>query len=172
MLTLGGRVGPLQFDLSTEARVVAFAGQPGAIGRGNLGALDPGYVALGYGCREHGAPLLWRVDHFDFCRTVFFINAHTSKLVAFRTLSPRYSFRGARIGMTTRAVGQLTDARAGVGCFPGFLFGTRHDHAGVWGFVKAHHDKRRHHGGVRIVGGHLRFLESESHRYPIGLLSC
>jgi hypothetical protein len=115
---------------------------------------------------------LFRVDHFDFCRTVFFINAHTRRLVAFRSLSPRYSFRGAQAGMPTREVGRLADAKAGVGCFPGFTFGTRHNHAGVWGLVKARHDKRKRHRGVRIVGGHLKFLESESHRYPIGLLSC
>ena len=170
-LTLAGRVGPLQFDLSTEAGVVAFAGRPGATGNGNLGNREPGYLAMGYGCREHGGPLLWRVDHFDFCRTVFFISIHTRKLVAFRSLSAAYSFRGATAGMGSRVVQRLTRGRAGNGCSPGFVFGTRHDHASVWAFVEGGREVSRH-GAQQIIGGHLKLIESESHRYPIGLLTC
>lgn len=171
-LTLSGQVGALQFDRSTEAGVVAFAGRPGASGTGNFGNREPRFLALGYGCREHGGPLLWHVDHFDFCRTVFFLSAHTQKLVAFRSLSQSYSFRRARTGMTTVAVQHLTRRRAGNGCFPGFVFGSRHDHASVWGFVEGGRERYRRHQGQRIVGGHLRVLESESHRYPIGLETC
>ncbi len=171
-LTLSGRVGPLQFDRSTQAGVVAFAGRPAATGPGSFGNREPHYLALGYACREHGGPLLWHVDHFDFCRTVFFFSKHTGRLVAFRTLSSSYSFRGARTGMATGGVQHRTRGRAGNGCFPGFVFGSRHDHASVWGFVEGGRETFRRHRGERIIGGHLRVLESESHRYPIGLLTC
>lgn len=171
-LTLSGRVGTLQFDRSTEKGIVAFAGQPGATGPGSFGNREPRYLAMGYGCREHGGPLLWHVDHFDFCRTVFFLSTHTRRLVAFRTLSQTYSFRGARTGMATLGVQHVTRGRAGSGCFPGFVFGSRRDHASVWGFVEGGRERFRRHHGEEIVGGHLRVLESESHRYPIGLLTC
>lgn len=171
-LTLGGRVGTLQFDQSTKAGVVAFAGPPGASGMGTFGNREPRYLAMGYGCREHGGPLLWHVDHFDFCQTVFFLSAHTKRLVAFRTLSQSYSFRGARTGMATLGVQHVTHGQAGNGCFPGFVFGSRHNHASVWGFVDGGRETFGRHHRLRIVGGHLRVLESESHRYPIGLLTC
>jgi hypothetical protein len=170
-LTLSGRVGTLQFDRSTKAGVITFAGRPGATGVGSFGNREPRYLAMGYGCREHGGSLLWHVDHFDFCRTVFFLSAHTQKLVAFRSLSQSYAFRSARTGMATLGVQHATRGQAGNGCFPGFVFGSRHDHASVWGFVEGGREEyRKHH--ARIVGGHLRVLESESHRYPIGLLTC
>lgn len=171
-LTLSGRVGQLEFDLSNKARVISFAGRPAAMGRGDFGDREPAYVAMGYGCQEHGGPLLFQVDHFDRCRTVFFISVHTRKLVGFRSLSPRFLFRGARTGLGTRVVDQRTGGEAGAGCFEGYVFGSRHDHASVWGFVTGGRDRRERGGGRHIVGGHLKILESESHRYPIGLLTC
>src|SRR5205823_2583212 len=68
-LTLDGRVGPLQFNRSTEARIIAFAGRPAATGTGNFSAYppDPDYFAMGYGCQEHSSGWLFMVDRYDYC---------------------------------------------------------------------------------------------------------
>lgn len=94
-LTLSGRVGSLQFDQSSEPDVIAIAGPPDATATGNFGAQEPDYFAMGYTCQEHEAQGWFYVDHFDYCRTIFYINTHTQLLTAFASSSRNYSFRGA-----------------------------------------------------------------------------
>jgi hypothetical protein len=171
-LTLAGRVGPLQLDRSTEGRVIAFAGRPAATGTGNFSAYppDPDYFAMGYDCQEHSSGWLFTVDRYGYCRTVFYINTHNQLLAAFATSSPRYSFRGARPGMPTRTANQRLHRRAQGGCFSGYFFGF-HSAASFVGDVFSRRSYEHDHH-IYLVGGRLKALELESHRYPVGLLFC
>ena len=110
-LTLSGSVGSLRFDQSDQSDVIALAGSPDATAPGNFEAEDPNYSALGYTCQEHRAQGWFYVDHFDYCRTVFYVNAHTQLLTAFFSSSRRYSFRGATPGMSSQ-LATRADSRA------------------------------------------------------------
>lgn len=171
-ITLSGRVGPLMFDRSTASDVTAFAGQPDATGDGNFGAIprDPDYVALGYICQEQRGRGLIRVDSFDYCATAFYINTWTQRLVGFRSISWRYSMRGASPGMATRSAERHMHRLAHGGCLVGFFFGWRgHHRASFWGEV----DGGRGVGRKLVIhGGQLTSLNLESNRYPVGLLFC
>lgn len=150
-ITLSGKVGPLQLDRSTRADVISFAGRPDETATGNFHAspASPGYRALAYRCRP-GNPVV-------SCQTVFFMNARTRRLVGFTTTSRRYSFRGARTGMTTAAAGRRMRERPVFGCLSGFqLFSTR-TRASLVGTVS---------------GGRLTTLSVESNRDPVGVLFC
>jgi hypothetical protein len=171
-ITLGGRVGPLMFDHSTAQDVMAFAGQPDATGSGNFSAIprDPDYVALGYVCQEQRARGLIRIDSFDYCSTAFYINSWTQRLVGFRSMSWRYSMRGASPGMSTRAADRHIHRLAHGGCLGGFFLGWRgHYHASFWGEVEGGRAAGRK---LVIHGGQLTSLNLESNRYPVGLLFC
>jgi hypothetical protein len=170
-LTLDGRVGPLTFDRSTESDVVAFAGQPEVMARGSFsGANDPDYVVLGYGCQERTALGLIRVDMFDYCRTAFYINTWTHRLVSFHSSSRRYSMRGASPGMSTRTAERHIHSLAISGCGQGFfLEGPPRRHASFFGEVDGGRTAGRN---FHLVGGHLTALNLESNRYPVGLLFC
>ena len=124
-VTLGGQVGFLHLDRSTEADVISLAGHPDATATGNFRAIprDPNYYAIGYVCQEHLGRWLFRVDRFDYCRTVFFINTWTHRLTAFFSSSRRYSFRGASPGMSTAKAARHIHRHALIGCIPGFGLG-------------------------------------------------
>lgn len=102
-ITLDGRVGALQLDRSTQADALVFAGPPDATAVGNFHAIPhgPNYFGLGYSCHGNSAIGLAALDGSTYCRTVFYINTKTKRLVGFHSSSPRYTFRGASPGMAT-----------------------------------------------------------------------
>ena len=169
-ITLAGRVGSLLFDSSTEADVIAFAGQRVATATRNFGAIprDPDAHELGYACREHFSSGLMYIDKFDYCRTVFYINTWTQQLDAFYSSSSQYSFRTASPGVSSRAAERHIGRRARGGCPTGFSLGWRHGPASFFGEV----DGGRAGKHDTIVGGRLTSLALESNRYPVGLLFC
>lgn len=168
-LTLSGRVGPLQLDRSTVGRVIAYAGRPAATGRGNFGASEPDYYAMGYSCQENAQGWMFQVGQYAHCRTVFFINTYTNRLAAFYSLSRKYSFRGARTGMSTATAQRHVHTHAVDGCGEGFFLSSQAasflgEESGGRGYEHHHH--------YWLRGGHLRALGLESRRYPVGLGFC
>ncbi len=170
-LTLSGRVGSLQFDQSSEPDVIAIAGPPDATATGNFGAQEPDYFAMGYTCQEHEAQGWFYVDHFDYCRTIFYINTHTQLLTAFASSSRNYSFRGASPGMSTRSATRHIQVQPYNGCLTGFSVWKHHPHATFFGDVVGGHTKLVRRSEL-VYGGHLEDLQLESNRYPVGLLFC
>ena len=168
-LTLSGRVGPLQFDQSSELDVMAAAGQPDVTATGNFGAQDPDYFAMGYTCQEQEQRGWLYVDHFDYCRTIFYINTHTQLLTAFASSSRNYSFRGASPGMTSRAATRHIHVEPYSGCLTGFSVWKHHPHAAFFGDVVGGRAKLVRRSEL-VYGGHLEDLQLESNRYPVGLL--
>jgi hypothetical protein len=88
------RVGDLKMDVSTEADVRAFAGEP------DLVEDDPSYKflkRLGYHCREP--------DEYDWvdCRTNYELVRDSDTLSGFYTVSKRFrTRRGTRVGHTRK----------------------------------------------------------------------
>lgn len=176
-ITLGGRVGALQLDASTEVDVRAFAGLPDATAVGNFDAIPrgPNYLALGYSCQTSEAPDLGFVDGSAYCRTVFYVNVRTGRLVGFHSASPLYAFRGASPRMRTADARRHIHRIAQGGCLTGFFLFGRHNHASLFGEVDGGHALPHGQGPnaiLRISGGHLAALELESNRHPVGLLFC
>jgi PKD domain len=176
-ITLGGRVGSLQLDSSTDADVFAFAGLPDATGVGNFDAIPhgPNYFALGYSCSANAGRGLGLIDGSAFCKTVFYINAKTQRLVAFHSSSPLYSFRTASPGMATSRAQRRMHRLAQGGCLTGFFFFSRRNHASL--FAEVDGGRATLHGRgpntvERVSGGHLEALELETNRHPVGLLFC
>jgi hypothetical protein len=176
-ITLGGRVGGLQLNRSTQADVLAFAGLPDATAIGNFDPIPhaPNYFALGYTCRGSEAVGLGVLDSSDYCETVFYINTRTKQLVGFHTSSQLYTFRGASPGMTTGNARRHMGRFAQSGCLTGFFFFGRHHRASLFGEVDGGRTTLHGHGRNtidRVSGGHLDALELESNRHPVGLLFC
>jgi hypothetical protein len=176
-ITLTGRVGPLRVDRSTRRDVLAFAGQPDATGTGNFDAVPrrPNYFAMGYSCQADDEPGLAKVDRFNYCQTVFYVNGATKRLVAFRTSARAYAFMGTSPGMATREARRRMHRFARSGCLTGFVFFDRRGPAALFGEVDGGRTiPHRHRANVssRISGGTLEALELESNRHPVGLLFC
>lgn len=176
-ITLGGRVGSLQLDSSTDADVFAFAGIPDATGGGNFDAIPhgPNYFALGYSCSANAGRGLGLVDGSAFCKTVYYINARTQRLVAFHSSSPLFSFRRASPGMATSRAQRRIHRIAQAGCLTGFFFFSRRNHASLFAEVdggRATLHGRGPHTIERVSGGRLEALELETNRHPVGLLFC
>jgi hypothetical protein len=110
-------VGPLRINQSDRAEIVSFAGQPTSEFRGLLysGLGLPRVDALYYGCdyttvkqsgRENGK-----------CKTIFWLEAHTGRLVDFWTRDPRYVIAsGVGVGTSTAAAERATHVTAAYGC--------------------------------------------------------
>lgn len=176
-ITLSGHVGALQLDRSTQADVLAFAGLPDATIVGNFDPIPhaPNYFALGYSCQASAAVGLGALGGSDYCRTVFYINTRTKRLVGFHTSSRFYAFRRASPGMTTGHARRLMDRVAQSGCLTGFFFFARRNQASLYGEVDGGRTMSHRQGRntiLRVSGGHLEALELESNRHPIGLLFC
>jgi hypothetical protein len=173
-LTLNGRVGPLRFDRSREADVIAFAGNPFAAATARRAPGYPKALGMGYDCREQDASGLLRVDRRDWCKTVFLINEHTHRLAAFFSSSRRYSFRGASAGMSTAKAARHIHHHAMDGCVPGFRLGFGPNmsygkgRAAFIGQVAGGRSPRAR----RVYGGHVLALYLESNHYPVGLMFC
>ena len=104
VVTAGGHVGSLQIDVSTRFAVVAFAGTPDVSVTGKSSwPRVPKYHALGYYCSRTRKVGLDRLANWS-CRTVYYVNARTARLVAFYTASSGFrTTNGIRPGMTQNA---------------------------------------------------------------------
>jgi hypothetical protein len=82
------RVGDLEMDVSTEADVRAFAGNPDIV---DDHSPYRWIKRLGYNCRER------------YCRTTYEINRGTDRLIGFATYSKQFrTRRGTRVGDTRK----------------------------------------------------------------------
>jgi hypothetical protein len=117
VLTVGGRIGPLQIDKSGRTDVIAYAGKPDAeIKERVLGF--PAYDALGYECStKEAADNLSMGNDGPFCRTIFIVEVSSHKLEDFFTSDARYrEARGVRIGTPAAIAQRLLHARIDHGC--------------------------------------------------------
>jgi hypothetical protein len=117
VVTAGGRIGPLEIDVSRRAAIVAAAGRPDAERVGSFN-LSRRYRALGYGCSTRRSDRTWPLlARGPYCRTVFFLDARGGRLGTFFTTSTRYrEEHGVRIGMPTATADRLLHRRVVVGC--------------------------------------------------------
>jgi hypothetical protein len=180
-LATDGRVGRLRLDSSSLADVVAFAGPSEAQAFGELLAPTlPGYHALGYGCERGSTPaddLFAIAPRGPECRTVFFINDRTAKLVALFTSSPGYTGpHRIHPGMPAAEAERRAHVHATSGCLVNFGFGSRRTRAVLIVNVLGGREITHHHRGGppvgRVIGGRLGGFSLESTRHPIGLLEC
>jgi hypothetical protein len=86
------RVGDLQLGVSTQADVVAFAGEPDQTWDVDSESTGGAVSVLGYHCTES-----------DDCQTEYAVDRSTETLAAFSTRSKRFhTRRGTRVGHTRR----------------------------------------------------------------------
>ena len=88
------RVGDLKMDLSTEADVRAFAGEPDLV---EVSGSSERIMRLGYHCREP--------DEYDWvdCRINYEVYRESGTLLGFYTVSKRFrTRRGTRVGHTRK----------------------------------------------------------------------
>jgi hypothetical protein len=169
-VTPSGRIGPLRIDRSGLTHVRRFAGRPDVEqASGTFGApSDPRYHALGYGCSDTFRPQLESVGR-AFCRTVFYVNRRTRRLVAFWSSSPAYRGpAGIRPGMSAARAERRSRHHAFAGCLSGMSFHT----AAAWLFADVRGGRITHTTPPRIAGGTVVDFALESTRHPVGLLFC
>jgi hypothetical protein len=177
-VTLKGRVGRLQLDSSTQADVIAFAGQPDAAATGSFITGSPRYAnffAMGYFCQGSERVSTSPVGNSDYCSTVFYINRKTKRLTAFYTSSRRYSIDGAFPGMSSGQAQRRIQQIPISGCQQGFGLGSRTTHASLLAAVVGGRASLRRVDGRtldELFGGRLVSLSLESNGHPVGLLFC
>jgi hypothetical protein len=173
VVSVSGRIGPLQIGRSDARAVIAFAGRrPDAERRGRQfgSAL---YRAFGYSCSDAasdvGYPLL---KGGPYCRTIFFINARTRRLGTFFTSSSRYSeAHGVRIGMKTAVAERLLHKRVYAGCEDDLYFRSR-TAALTIAFTGGVTHKIPGSSGLHLVGGHVYAFVLHSPRSDVGVFDC
>jgi hypothetical protein len=118
VITVGGKVGPLQIDKSNRADVIAFAGKPDEeVTQRVLGFSN--YDALGYGCSTKETADNFPIGNSGpFCRTVFFVEINHHALEDFVTTSASYhEIRGVRIGTSVSVAQRLLHNKVDRSCF-------------------------------------------------------
>jgi hypothetical protein len=170
-----GRIGKLRVDVSTRADIRRLAGAPNFIGEGatSHGSFEPPrYEILGYVCsrsRERGRgldPGGGQPAHL-FCRTVYFINAKTGKLVSFWTDSKTFrTAKGSRPGMRESVVDRLERSHPYIHALTGFERRTR---AATLFVENAGCKPGANLNASPCLGGRVRTLILEG-QHPVGLL--
>jgi hypothetical protein len=107
-----GRIGPLQIDVSTEAQIRDFAGNPSKVERD----FWPGKKG------QFGHSLEYRCGRK--CLTSYSINNATGRLSDYWTQSPRFrTERGSHVGMRATRAARLEGRKLRLGCgFPRYLY--------------------------------------------------
>jgi hypothetical protein len=141
-ITTTGKVGPLQFGVSTAADVIAAAGTPDGLSRATFEVAGrPDFDALGYDCSDHAGTGFLTLHPQPtiagpYCRTVFFVNVDTGTLAAFETTSNRYETdNGVAVGMAEPDAARLEGKDPVAGCFTGIALGdlsTDADEVFIW----------------------------------------
>lgn len=104
-----GGIGPLKIDVSTEAQIRDFAGEPFKV----QPEVWPGI---------RGRTLEYRCGRS--CVTSYSINSKTGRLSDYRTQSPRFiTESGSHVGMSAARAARLEGKRARPGCgFPRYIY--------------------------------------------------
>jgi len=168
VVSLDGRIGPLQLDVSDRAAVVAFAGKPQLEASGHM-TLSAPYDALGYGCSRRTPPGSFPLaPEKPFCRTIFWINARTGRLETFFSGDPRYSeTHGVRAGTVTAVAERLLRKRVLAGCEANLYFTSpQADLTVVFAGGHVLNPSRR------LVGGRVVALVLHSKRSDPGVFDC
>ena len=115
------------------------------------------------------------VDGSAFCKTVYYINARTQRLVAFHSSSPLFCVqKGIPRKWQPRGPRRMRRI-AQAGCLTGFFFFSRRNHASLFAEVdggRATLHGRGPHTIERVSGGRLEALELETNRHPVELPFC
>jgi len=117
VITVGGRIGPLQIGKSGRADVIAYAGKPDAeVHERVLGF--PSYDALGYECSsKEASDNLSMGNDGPFCRTIFIVDVSSHTLEDFFTSDARYRVdRGVRIGTPAATAQRLLRTKIDHNC--------------------------------------------------------
>jgi hypothetical protein len=172
VVSAAGRIGTLYVDQSDRAAVIAFAGRPDAErhGRESLGSAP--YDALGYGCQSKGRlwnfPLLSYPHHAPSCRTVFWVDVPTGKLVNFFTSDHRYvEAHGVRIGMATAVAERLLRQRVSTGCEQNVYLPSGDRHVLTIAFDGPYDRKTLH-----VIGGQVFAFVLHSRGRDAGVFDC
>lgn len=174
LVTPTGHVGPLRIDRSTRAQIIHYAGTPATEVQGSQVPELP-YDELGYHCRKHTAadngaqtgPFHVPVGTM-LCRTAYFINTTTGKLVTFFTSTKNFvTNTGVRVGTTTARAERRLGKRLISGCGESFYLGSSPAmlivaDSGGHGVQPDQH----------VVGGHIAALVLHSRRHDVGFFDC
>ena len=170
-----GRIGRLRVDVSTGADTRRLAGAPNLIGEGatSRGSSEPPrYDILGYECARSpvkggGLDPGGGMPAHLFCRTVYFINTKTGKLVGFWTDSRKFrTAKGSRPGMRESVVDRLEQDHPYIHALTGFERRTR---AATLFVENAGCKPGPNLNASPCLGGRVRALILEG-RHPTGLL--
>jgi hypothetical protein len=123
-VTPDGRVGTLQFGVSTGANVRAEVGNPQATDQGSWEQAGVPWRALGYDCSK--AQRTRRIKFGvkgPYCLTAYYLDLNTNTLGGFDSFSARYeAAHGSRIGMSTAEARKLEGRPVITGhCLPNFM---------------------------------------------------
>jgi hypothetical protein len=162
LVTLSGRIGAVQLNVSSTAAIEAAVGQPEIQ---TSGVFDPGlapYLALGYECSG---------PDISQCATAYYVNEATGRLESFATTSSAYHLpSSARVGMSGTRASRLTHHRDIGGCLQGISL-TSH----VLTMYLATRGGRMHvtPGGPLVVsGGRVISIAVEDRKHGVGVLFC
>ena len=152
-----GRVGPLKFNRSTRAQVVAFAGKPTSELRGRMGPGLPAVDALYYGCHHTAKE---RVGEDFSCRTIIWVSRRTGRFIDFWTRDPRYvTATGVHVGTPTAGAERALHTTAQVGCGGASLpLGNRISFRHLVLFISGSHLGNPKKSGARAFGGHVSLM--------------
>jgi hypothetical protein len=171
MGTIGpwGLVGRLRLEMATATDVTSAMGAPDVAENGNwyVTGGSPNFYALGYGCAAGTSstdPERWAGE----CRTVFYINQNTTRLVAVATNSSRYSGpAGIHVGQSAAQAERRLYVQGFSGCGQGIGLGSHRNRAELLIQVAGGTSQN----GI-LYGGRITGFELESNAHPVGLLFC
>ena len=178
LVTPTGHVGPLRIDRSTRAQIIHYAGTPAAEVQGSQVPALP-YDELGYHCtkrdtaetepgRPQLGPMSVNVGDTTFCRTAYFINIKTGKLVTFFTSTKNFvTNTGVRVGTTTARAERRLGKRLISGCGESFYLGS-----GPASLTVADSGGHAVQPDQHVVGGHIAALVLHSRRHDAGFFDC
>jgi hypothetical protein len=117
VITVGGRIGPLQIDKSSRTDVIAYAGKPDAEVKERVLGF-PNYDALGYECSPNeSVDALSMGNNGPFCRTIYIVDVPSKKLEDFFTSDSRFrEARGVRIGTAASVAERLLRTKIDRNC--------------------------------------------------------
>jgi hypothetical protein len=168
VVSVSGRIGPLQIDKSDRRAVIAFAGRPQWEGHGRMPSFAA-YDSLGYSCSATATP-----DNYPlapgrpYCETVFWINERTGRMEAFFTGAAGYvESHGVRVGMATATAERLLHKRLLAGCDEDiYLSSPTADLTVAFAGGRVPLPKRH------VVGGHVSALVLHSKHDQSGVFDC
>ena len=168
-ITADGRIGPLRIGESDRAEVIAFAGRPESEVRGNYDGSPP-FDALGYGCNGRRAT---SQNGLPRCKTVFYLDRHSSRLALLYTQDPRYTnLYGIHVGTPTAVAEKALHRIVYVGCLAQLRITGKTSFLAML-FVGGKVRVVRHPSYyLHLVGGQVGSMVVHSQRLNPGVLDC